>query len=302
MYFKGRHNSLLLYFRDLISFWVPCSLMESSRKFSDSNDLFFRITLANAAAPLTPIGFLSKSNTCSLSFVRKAFAKWHAPSGSMQLCDSVRLMRVWFVFRTEANEMVFLREKFEYDMYKILSVVLWQSPLMINSTHSGGRSLQLTSRYSRLVDDDSSSLRAWQSSTSIVVLHKARFLTELWVVSCLISGMVPPWPMAGLKDKQSCFRQGVCGIRWASVAQDSEFKWLESKTSDSILLINCFGNFNRSFIPSDEISVCMSFNSKNPPVQLISSSTAPRTNISIPSSPMTQLQRLILQVWLLWDI
>ena len=197
LYFLGSTNfsTVVLCVRESISFWVPSSPMESSSKSSFFNDLFLssisanavapftpirlphkfnscsvsfvdralanwhapsesilqlcrrsstRVwfvlsTSANSIAPLTPIGLRSMSNFCSVSFVHKALANWHALSESMSHLIRLRSTRVWFVLSTEASEMVFWREKCELHMPNLLSVLLWWSPLIISSTASGRR-------------------------------------------------------------------------------------------------------------------------------------------------------------------
>ena len=180
LYLTGSHRSstVVLFVRESISFWVPSSPMESSCKYNTLNDVFLSNISANTVAPSTPTGLPSSSKFCSVSFVHRALANWHAPSESMSHCGRLRSTRVWFVLSTEASEMVFWREKCENHMINLLSVVLWWSPLMISLTASGGRSLWLMPSSLRLVDDDSSSLRAWQSSTPIPVLPNSSFSSE----------------------------------------------------------------------------------------------------------------------------
>ena len=81
-YFLGSCNvsTVVLHLRESISFWVPSSPMESSRKSSTFNDLFSSSISANAVAPLIPIGLHHSLNSCSLLFVHRAFANRHAPS------------------------------------------------------------------------------------------------------------------------------------------------------------------------------------------------------------------------------
>ena len=196
--------------------------MESSRKFSSFSDVFLSSISANAVAPLFPTGLSFRFNSCSVLFVHRALANWHAPSELMLHCSRLSSTRVQFVLSTEASEMVFWREKQLLLIYSFVSEKLWW---MISSIASGARSLPLMPSHLRLVDEDSSLLRAWQSSIPIPVLVKS-ITSRVWAawVSDVTRGTVPPEPILGLSDKSSTFRCGTCGIRWARSSQNSEVK------------------------------------------------------------------------------
>ena len=264
-------------------------------RLSSTRTWFVLSTPANAVAPLTPIGLLFMYSICIVSFVHSAFANWDAPSESMLQCPRPRQMRVWFVLNTEASEVLLWREKFEFFMSNFLSVVLRWNPLMISSTDWEAREMPSSLR---LMDDASSSLKALQSSAPTMQLND-RCSSELSAVSDANSGTVP-LPMR-LWDRLRLFRWGMCGMRWERVALDSESNLLSSRLSVSIFLINCFGNFNRCFTPSDVRAFLLKFSSEILPMQWVSSSSAPRNKSSILSASMWWCLKSIFQVQLLWE-
>ena len=159
---------------------------------------------ANATASSIPIGLWVRCNLCSVLFKLIALANWSAPSESMLQVPSSRWTRVWFVLSIEASEMMICSGKCGQIMTNVSSVVLWWSPLMISSKTSGERALSSIERFLRLVDDDSSSHRARQSSTPIFV-------------SCDDSDS-----LSCSSNKPNPSRWGMSGIRLARSVQVAE--------------------------------------------------------------------------------